>query len=287
MSLDSIPEYLSSSDETADDDGNLFDEDDEFWSLFSSVYINNNLTLNCLEDVAELINKNSGSNKIPTTKSAILRKFLQKSQFTIQTFILCSQCNVYSKSDSIKWKNAKCSQCNENISTNNSEYILYIGIKEQIRYVVKNNLEAILEFMSRNTSLDKIKDINDGAILKDMNDISSGVANLNVSVTMCTDGASLFKSTNKSLWPIYLCLNCLPPNIRFNLANTLLASLYIGASKPNMNRFLKPLIDEFQILEVNTIDIASSNKVYKLNVFLTHCCLDLPAKACYDSVYLR
>lgn len=287
MSLDSIPEYLSSSDETADDDGNLFDEDDEFWSLFSSVYINNNLTLNCLEDVAEIINKKSGSNKIPTTKSAILRKFLQKSQFTIQTFILCSQCNVYSKSDSIKWKNAKCSQCNENISTNNSEYILYIGIKEQIRYVVKNNLEAILEFMSRNTSLDKIKDINDGAILKDMNDISSGVANLNVSVTMCTDGASLFKSTNKSLWPIYLCLNCLPPNIRFNLANTLLASLYIGASKPNMNRFLKPLIDEFQILEVNTIDIASSNKVYKLNVFLTHCCLDLPAKACYDSVYLR
>jgi len=37
----------------------------------------------------------------------------------------------------------------------------------------------------------------------------------NITVTFNTDGISLFKSTNVSLWPIYLAINELPPKERF------------------------------------------------------------------------
>jgi hypothetical protein len=36
-----------------------------------------------------------------------------------------------------------------------------------------------------------------------------------ISFSMNTDGAPPFDSTSKTLWPVYLVINELPPNIRF------------------------------------------------------------------------
>ena len=42
-------------------------------------------------------------------------------------------------------------------------------------------------------------------------------------LVLCSDGVQLFKSSHMSLWPIQLAIANLPPEIRMNLDNLLLA----------------------------------------------------------------
>ena len=101
---------------------------------------------------------------------------------------------------------------------------------------------------------------------------------------------ALFQSSTKSLWPIWLVLNELPPQVQvfgilnhlsvghvnvslicwyiyahctvyldfspvnilsfsFSKRNMLLAGLWFGNMKPNMATFLKPLMEEMNILQ--------------------------------------
>lgn len=268
----------SSSSEAESEDEKSLDENEEFWSTYSSIFVKNNLTLKCLEDIAKLVNIKSGSN-IPETKYLILKKFLQKCGLQIQTFILCSACDAYTKNASTNRKSVKCETCPELLSTKQHAYILYIGIEAQIKKMLEKNLGTILNFLSRSVPSEKISDIIDGTIIKNMNSTSNNDNEISLSVIMNTDGISLFKSTNKSIWPIYFGLNFLPPDIRFNIANILVISLFIGAYKPNINAFVKPIIDELQYLEKTPIEIYSQNKIHKFKIFLTHCSADMPAKA--------
>lgn len=90
----------------------------------------------------------------------------------------------------------------------------------------------------------------------------------NISLLMNTDGISLFRSSNISLWPIWLCINELPPHLRYNTillcrcthtcmcmciyrflkSNLLLAGLWYGEQKPTMTTFLSPFIKEINHL---------------------------------------
>ncbi|KAK3911696.1 tRNA pseudouridine(38/39) synthase, partial [Frankliniella fusca] len=63
-----------------------------------------------------------------------------------------------------------------------------------------------------------------------------------------SDGFSLFKSSTFQVWPIYLTVNELPPYLRFRRENMLLAGLWFGLEKPDINLFLKPIHEEFLLL---------------------------------------
>ena len=86
----------------------------------------------------------------------------------------------------------------------------------------------------------------------------------NVTLTLNTDGVSLFRLSSVDLLLIWLAVNELPPKIRYvcNLyyslspppikitvyrflrKNLLLAGMWFGRSKPTMSTFLKPLMDQ-------------------------------------------
>ncbi len=70
----------------------------------------------------------------------------------------------------------------------------------------------------------------------------------NVSLTLNTDGVALFKSSNISLWPIWVTINELPPHVRFNKSNLILAGLWYGDVKPTMTTFLFPFLEEVNML---------------------------------------
>lgn len=59
------------------------------------------------------------------------------------------------------------------------------------------------------------------------------------------DGVQIFKSSKVSLWPIQVAINNLPFQTRKE--NILLCGLWYG-SKPDMNIFLKPFVEELSIL---------------------------------------
>ena len=67
----------------------------------------------------------------------------------------------------------------------------------------------------------------------------------NLSFTFNTDGAAVFKSSNVSVWPLFLVINKLPYKLRMKKENMILASLWFGTKKPSMSTFLKPFQETF------------------------------------------
>ena len=60
------------------------------------------------------------------------------------------------------------------------------------------------------------------------------------------DWCKLYKHTNYSVGILYLVVENLPRNIRFNIENTIIVGCIPGPNEPrkNINSFIKPLVDE-------------------------------------------
>ena len=61
---------------------------------------------------------------------------------------------------------------------------------------------------------------------------------------LCADGVPLFKSSKGSFWPVLLMITSLPPDIRMNADNIILAGVWQGPVKPPMNIILPPVRDK-------------------------------------------
>ena len=96
-----------------------------------------------------------------------------------------------------------------------------------------------------------------------------------ITLTWNTDGVPVFKSSSYSIWPVQCMVNELPPHLRSK--NILMTGLWFGQTKPHMNTFLKPFVDECRELE-------KTGFVYKFEriarkVFPLICSADSPARA--------
>ena len=101
-----------------------------------------------------------------------------------------------------------------------------------------------------NQETDDLKDITDGAIYqkfllkrkdKRPSDIFTFLLN--------TDGIKICNKSDLSIWPIYLVINEIPIQYRFCVNNVIIAGLSVANSKPNINIYLQPIIDELAMLE--------------------------------------
>ena len=72
-----------------------------------------------------------------------------------------------------------------------------------------------------------------------------------------TDGISVFKSFNVSLWPIYLQINELPFYKRNLKEITVLCELWFVEEKPNMLDFLQPITDSLKTIYSQGIEVTS------------------------------
>lgn len=73
----------------------------------------------------------------------------------------------------------------------------------------------------------------------------------NISLTLNTDGISMFKSSAKcSLWPLYLVINELPPQMRFCPKFMILAAVWCQHEKPDVYVYVysSPLMRTLQTL---------------------------------------
>lgn len=83
-----------------------------------------------------------------------------------------------------------------------------------------------------------------------------------VTLTWNTDGVPIFKSSAYSVWPLELMVNELPFKERMN--NILLAGLWFGPNKPNMQCFLVPFVQEMNDLSTNGFSWVDSDGVSHL-----------------------
>lgn len=97
-------------------------------------------------------------------------------------------------------------------------------------------------------------------------------------LVLCSDGVPVFKSSKGSLWPVYLMVTSLPPQQRVRAENLIVAGLWHGHTKPEMDVILQPILDDISSLKKNGIIVESGASV-RLRPMLLMAIFDLPAKA--------
>ena len=113
-----------------------------------------------------------------------------------------------------------------------------------------------------------IDDVFDGTLYQEkMAHFKLREADIYFSLSISTDGVQVFKSSTKSMWPVWLRINELPPSIRyleifdirqgvavilrFYSKYKILAGQWVGKRKPPMLWFLKPCANELNELAVD------------------------------------
>lgn len=173
-----------------------------------------------------------------------------------------------------------CENCDSyfdhDVNYKNGDYFVVLPVKEQVVNILKttgieNNMISHDDIKnSYDTSV--IKDIVHGKIYKDL--IGQGRLGPNdLSLLFNTDGISVFKSSNYSVWPILATVNELPPHLRKD--HMILAGLWFGAQKPHMNTFFKPFVTE--MIELGNHGLCVGNVCRK--VFALFLSADAPARA--------
>lgn len=112
-----------------------------------------------------------------------------------------------------------------------------------------------MEAHKPHTELDTTHDIWSGDTLRKDADLQT---NRFLALGISTDGVALFKSSKSTLWPVYLVIQNLPPQVRFKGENIILCGIWQGSSKPDMNVLLKPVVKSIQQLKEHGIIIQTS-----------------------------
>ena len=86
-------------------------------------------------------------------------------------------------------------------------------------------------------------------------------------------------SSHRNLWPIYLSVTSLPPHLRMNSDYLLLAGIWSGPVKPDMNVLLQPILTSIKILYSQGIAVKTPVGTRTIKAKVLMAVLDLPAKA--------
>lgn len=148
---------------------------------------------------------------------------------------------------------------------------------------IEKNWESIFDYKQKERDKQYIADIHDGLICQNMNEKFPHTFNL--SLVLNIDGAQVFKSSKKSLWPVQLYQNYLHPRVRYIATNVIVAGVYFGSSKPNPNQQLFPLFTELKVIQAaggfRVKNPKSANELTFMP-FILHGVFDLPAKAMWQ-----
>lgn len=249
---------------------------DELVDELMSLCVRHNLTKAAVEDIAKLINKVPGATvEIPSTKYLLFKESLRKSPLKISKYVYCAKCDEFSKYEYLA-KDLICEMCQTNLKQSKTTFI-YLSTASQLTKIISDNFDDIINYEKRcNEHVgNDIFDVHDGKFLKDV--LQNGHF---YSLTFNTDGVAVHSSSISTFWPILLTCNFLPPNIRFQEKNMIVAALYYGVEKPNFLKFLVPLCEEFQHL--SNVGLAINSVRFKF--IISHASLDLPAKCAIQCI---
>ncbi|KAM4531750.1 uncharacterized protein PAE49_023884 [Odontesthes bonariensis] len=161
-----------------------------------------------------------------------------------------------------------CLRCNQTFdkrsSFQNGSFFLYASLKELLKDVLKNCGTKLLPKVVKHGH--DIKDVMDGMIYQNL--LKQGtLGGDDLTLTWNFDEVPIF-NPRFSVWPLQFTINELPYTQREE--NVIVAGLWFGQEKPNMDTFLKPFIDECCDLALNPFrwndssGTAHSSKVFSL-----------------------
>jgi hypothetical protein len=225
------------------------------------------LSTNCIDDIIDLLK----SLRVPNTPSSWykVKRLLTDSKPISSEYSICSVCE---KSMTNK---AHCSHCSTDHSSRLQSFHIF-SVTDQLQNILLNGCN--LDLLYQNNSL-SMRDMRDGSFF---GSIRAQNPNAILTLTMNIDGVQMSKGSQSSIWPILLVVNELPPTIRFDIENIVLAGVWPGPSKPTRDQIkllYRPLIDELLRLERGHSFTLSDDRDVVIQVYLIAACCDKPAQA--------
>lgn len=195
---------------------------------------------------------------------------------------LCTDCGTYVGIFDRSHSLLKCNFCNIDIETKNltyNDFFVNFDVSSQISELINSNSEHYKHIMTNRLSQkDIFKDIYDGRMYKEfLAYLKPSERQQYITVNFNSDGAPLFKSSSYSIWPIFLQVNELPFHIRNS--EQIVAGLWFGKNKPNMDIFLDPFVDTMNELSSNGVKCIINDQETLIKVYPIVCCVDSVARA--------
>lgn len=189
--------------------------------------------------------------------------------YKTELYVKCVKCKEFGLCG------VQCGECGEMLKKTEKDYFVYIPIRPQIKKTLIEHFEEIRKYIHRPRS-EKLTDIDDGQVQKEL--IAQNPDKEILSFTLNIDGGVVCDRSSKSLWPVQLYQNYLPPMKRYLTENILLAGLHYGEEKPDPFKLLFPLLQDFKQL-YDGLQLVYDGIIYDFLPILLFCSCELPARA--------
>lgn len=189
--------------------------------LMLNLALKHNLPDTCISDIFNVINKHCLPKNFKKMSLYHFRKFFQFENQTVTKNYYCSDCHKL-----IDPTGNVCDGCRRQSEI---KYFLTLSIIDQLKLVI--NKKNMIDLLNKNFTREKddsyIAELYDGNVYKSENvQMFLSCAN-NITLSWCTDGVPVFKSSKIGIWPFYLRINELPYSIRTIRENTILAGVFL------------------------------------------------------------
>lgn len=213
-----------------------------------------------LEDLINLINCHLPDPLNPS-KYLFLKKFSDIAQ--LLTYYYCTKC--ISLLDFEGRQSIDCPNCQyrntESVLKRNGNFFIYIPLKEQLQQLLSSSVFHKLRRTCCNNNL--LSDVTNGKVYQSMVE-NQIISDFDITLQWNADGVDTFKSSKLSMCPIQIAINELPYRVRKD--NILLVALWCGSTKPVLDIFLKPFVDELRDLHEHGIDCLPPNLNEAVNI---------------------
>lgn len=250
-----------------------------FESMMSimALAMQNKLTGVCVAGILKLISLHLPQPNNFKASVHHLQSCLSISNLPMNIYFYCSICL-----EKLESRKSKCSKEEEHASNDQRSSFIEIPLLLQLKKLFQrpaffSNLQYRFK---RDNNGCNISDIYDGDLYKKYF-IDDGFLSKtdNISLMWYTDGVPIFTSSNISMWPLYLSVNELPPELRYQRENMLLSGIWVGR-KPVPNMFLEPLVEPLKQLYKGFQVIPNGEEtVHNIRAMLLCGTADLPAKS--------
>ena len=220
---------------------------------------------------------NNYAEKLPDSRYLLDKIFNSEIMLTYHAY--CPRCELYIKTFDRKDKFIFCNICEENVALNNFEnFFITVNIGQQVKQLLELNREYYNYVVNeRQHNPNEIKDISDGKKYRNfIHSLPPEKRNSYASLMLNSDGSPVYKSSKATLWPVQMMVNEIP--FKERASNTVVAGIWFGKEKPNMNIFLKPIVNEIQRLSVTGISCIIRGRMKEIFIYCICCCVDSPAR---------
>ncbi|KAJ1524648.1 hypothetical protein ONE63_011131 [Megalurothrips usitatus] len=208
----------------------------------------NHFTNKAFNDSIQLLNNIFNEPVLPISSARLDSILMEKT--SVKHYFYCRSCKKsFGELDYENIKTKLCENCqtvNDISDLRKAHYFCMYDLSRAIE-ILFNQSEIKDALLRPADAVNKsepghISDIYGGSMYKKFAERVKNFTECVISLHFCTDGAALFKSSKSSIWPIMICINELPPEVR--MKNILLGGLWFGKCHPPMNLLLKPLSEQ-------------------------------------------